>query len=240
MSTIFLDVIDKLVTQLHTVEIEFLVDKCCTLMASDVHNIKLFTDSFIKKLFKCSHPSLLKIYLLPFITWLDNTILLELAATYEEVSILGLFCKLTHIIDDTEPIISYPIPSFSQLIIPLDDSEYTIVAVKTLQNCSELILQDVKDVKDLLMSHCELTAHAVQLVAVDYHCNYMYWMIPKQVQCLVENGLKRPQYDLWIKEIILLPNCFFSAVDHFNQLVTNDPFDLHNVSLKGLIKVSGC
>ena len=70
----FFEVIDKLVTQLHTVDIEFLADKCRTLMASDVHNIKLFTDSFIKKLFKCSHPNLLKIYLLPFITWLDNSL----------------------------------------------------------------------------------------------------------------------------------------------------------------------
>ena len=240
MNTIFLEVIDKLVTQLHTVDIEFLADKCHTLMTSDVHNIKFFTDNFIKKLFKCSHSSLLKIYLLPFITWLDSTILIELAAAYEEVGVLELFCKFTHIIDDTEPITSYPIPTFSQLIIPLDDSEYTIVAIETLQSCSGLVLQDIKDVKDLLTSHWELTAHSLQLIAIDYYCNFMYWMIPKQVQCLVENGQKRPLYDSWIKEIILLPDSFFSADDHFNQLVTNDPFNLHNLSLKDLIKVCGC
>ena len=76
MNASFLEVIDQLVTQLHTVDIEFLADKCRTLMASDVHNIKLFTNSFINKLFKCSHSNLLKIYLLPFITWFDNTILI--------------------------------------------------------------------------------------------------------------------------------------------------------------------
>ena len=57
----FLEVIDKLAAQLHTVDIEFLAEKCDTLMASDVHSIKLFTDSFIKKLFKCSNSNLLKI-----------------------------------------------------------------------------------------------------------------------------------------------------------------------------------
>ena len=166
--------IDKLVAQLHTVDMVFLADTCCALMASDVHNIKLFNYGFIKKLFKCSHPSLLKIYLLPFITWLDNSILIELATAYEKFSVLELFCKFIHIIDDTEPITSYPIPIFSQLMIPLDDSEYTMVAVKTFQNCSKLVLKDVKDVKELLTSHWELTAHALHLVAIDYHYNCMY------------------------------------------------------------------
>ena len=240
MNATFLKVIDKLAVQLHTVDLEFLADKCRTLMASDVHNIKLFTDSLIKKLFKCSHQNLLKIYLLPFITWLDNTVLIELAADYEEVSVLELFCKFTHIIDDTELITSYPIPTFSQLIIPLDDSEYTIVAVKMFQNCSGLILKDVKDVKKLLTSHWELTAHALHLAAIDYPCNFMYWMIPKKVQCLVENRLNQGQNELWNKgifHIFLLSKNFFSANDHYTQQVINDPFNVYHVSLKDSLKV---
>ena len=225
--------------QLPMVDLEFIADKCCTLMASDVRNIKLFTNGFIRKLHKCSHSSLLKNYLLPFITWLDNTILIELATAYEN---LELVCKFIHIIDDTEPITSYPVPTFSQLIIPLEDSEYTIVAVKTFQNCSELILKDVKDVKELLKSHWELTAHALQLVAIDYHYNYMYWMIPKQVQHLVENELNQGRYDLWIKgivQIILFPNEYFSASGCFNQQVSNHSFTVYDLSLKDMIKVCG-
>ena len=212
--------IDKLVKQLHTVDLEFLADKCRTLMASDVHNIKLFTDSFIKKLFRCSHLSLLKIYLLPFITWLDNSVLIELAAAYEEYDTLEPLNCLT---DVTEHITSYPIATFSQLIIPLDDSEYTIVAVKTSQNCSGLILKDVKDVKDLLTSHWELTVHALHLVAIDYHCNSMYWMIPKQVKSLIES---KEHHELWygrISEVVMLPSNFFSVTDDFDQ---PSPFNL--------------
>ena len=228
--------IDKLAAQLHTADIEFLADKCRTLMASDAHNIKLFTDKFIKKLFKCSHPSSLKIYLLSFITWLDNAILIELAAVYEKVDVMKLFCKIN---DDTEPITSYPIPTFSQLIIPLDDSEYTIVAVKMFQNCNELLLKDVKIVKELLASHWELTTYALHLAAIDYHCNYMYWMIPKQVQFLVEKRLNQGRYDLFLKgifQIALLPYDFYSA-DGDNQQIINDPFSVYHLPLKDSIKV---
>ena len=234
----FLEVIDKLVAQLHTVDIEFLVDKCRTLMASDVHNIKLFTDSFIRKLFKCSY---LNIYLLPFISWLDNTILIDLIAAYEKSDGLELFCKFMCIIDDTELITSYPIPTFSQLIIPLDDSEYTIVAIKIYQKCDELILKDITNFKEILTTHWELTSHAFHLVAIDYNYNCMYWMIPKKVRPLLENKLQG-QCNLWIKGIVqidLIPNECFSADDHFNQQVINDPFSVCRLSLKDSIKVCG-
>ena len=239
----FLEVIDNLAARLHTVDVEFLVDKCCTLMASDIHNIKLFTDNFIKKLYKCSFSSsLLKIYLLPFITWLDNTILIKLATAYEKVVDLGLFCKFIHIIDGTEPVTSYPIPTFSQLLIPLDDSQYTIVVVKTFGSCSKLTLNDVVDVKEFLTSYWELTIHALHLAAIDHHNNYMYWMIPKQVQHLVENRLNQGQLELWNKEIFqifLLPRYFYSDNNYFNQQVIRDPFSVHAVSIKDSVEVCG-
>ena len=130
---------------MHTVDIEILVGKFRTLMASDIHSIKLFTDSFIKKLFNCLHSNqeyscsnLFRIYLLPFNTWLDNAILGELLPTaYEKV----MLSKFNYILDDNAPITSYPIPTFSQLIIPLDDSEYTIIATETVRNSSELTLK---------------------------------------------------------------------------------------------------
>ena len=232
--------IDKLAAQLQTVDIVLLAYKCRTLMASDVHNIKLFTYNFVKKLFMCSHLSLLKIYLSPFITWLDKSILIELVTAYEKFSGLELFCKFIHIINDTEPITSYPIPTFSQLIIPLDDSEYTIVAVKMFQNCSELVLKDVKDVKELLASHWELTAHALHLIAIDYYYNCMHWMIPKHVQHLVENRLNQGHHELRNKgvlQIVLLSRNVFSADDGFDQQVINDPFSVYHLSLKKSIKV---
>ena len=217
-------------------DIEFLVDKCRTLMASDVHNIKLFTDSFIKKLFKCSHPHLLKTYLLPFNTWLDNTILRELATTIWKNITLKSFCEFIYTIDDTQLITLYPIPIFSQLIIPLDNSEYTIVAIKTLQCCNELVLKDVLDIKEFLRSHCELTVHAIHLAAIDYSNNCIYWMIPKQVKWLVEVKLSQGQRELLERKIfqaVLLPNGFFAADNDLDQ-VLHGPF---NLLMKDLVEV---
>ena len=210
-------------------------------MASDVHHIKLFTDNFIKKLSKCSDSRLFKIFLLPFITWLDNTILIKLATAYENIVVLKLLSKFVNIIDDTKPITLYPIPTFSQLIIPMDDSEYTIVAVKTFFDCSEFVLKDIVDVKEFLRSHWELTPHALHLAAIDYQNNSMYWMIPKQVQYVVENKLNQEQHELWNKGIIQiasLPSNFFSANNGFNKQVINQSFNFYHLSLKNAIKVS--
>ena len=198
---------------------------------------KLFTDSFIKKLFKCSCSSLLRTYLLPFNTWLDNTILVEVVTASEENDTLELLGKFNSRIDVTQSITLYPIPKFSQLIIPLDDCEHTIVATETLQNCSESTLKDIADVKEFLTSHWELTAHALQLVAIDYHHNCMYWMIPKQVKSLIEDKLSQGQHELQHRGIfmtVLLPNSFFY---NFDQQLINSPFNVSNNSTKDLIEV---
>ena len=242
-----------MVAQLHVVDVEILADKCYTLMASDVHNIKLFTDSFMKKLFQCSDPNLLKLYLLPFNTWLDYTILKELLKGYENIDV----SKFLFITDDTQPITSYPIPSFSQLIIPLDDSEYTIVAIKTVKNCRELTLEDITGIdgiKEFLRSYWELTAHALQLIAIDYFYNFIYWMIPKSVKFLIEDKLNQRQsklnqrqYELsqgqcilWsrgIVQAVLLPDNFFSA-ESSDQQMFNDPFNISSHLVMDSVKVA--
>ena len=242
MNTIFLEVIEGLVAHIHTVDIEFLANKCCTLMASNIHSIKLFTDSFVKKLFKCSNLNLLKLYLLPFNTWFDNTILRELATSYENTDLLKQFCKYVSVIDETQLIMSYPIPTYSQLIIPLDDSEYTIVAIKTFRNCSELVLRDVKDIKELLISYWELTAHAIYLAAIDYPHNLIYWMIPKQVKQLVVDKLNKGFYELWQRGIfmaMLLPKDFFAAQNYFDNQEINIPFNVSKHLLTNSMEVCG-
>ena len=243
VNIIFLEVVDKLVPQVHAADIKVLAERCCTLMASNIHNIEMFTDSFIRKMFNCPHSGLIKIHLLPFITWLDNTILIELVAACEKTDILELLYEFNDsITKDNKLIISYSIPKFSQLIIPLDDSEYTIVAIKTFQNCSEFVMQNVKDIKEFLRSHWELTAHAIQLAAIDYRYNFIYWMIPKQVQSLVENKLSEGQYYLWrggIAQAVLLPNNYLSTENDFDQQIVNNPFSILKLKLKNLPKVCG-
>ena len=230
-----------MIAHLCAVDIEIIAERCCTLLAtSNDHKIKLFTDNFVKKLFKCSNSNLLKMHLLPFNTWLDNTILIELSTTYENINIFEQFCNFIRIIDDNRPITSYPIPTFSQLVIPLDDSEYTLVATETVRNCNELVLKDVTDVKEFLKSYWELTNHAIQLAAIDYNYNNIYWMIPKQVQLLIENKLNPGQHEFWHKEIfqvVLLPKDFFSTDNYRDRFMINNPFKVSNLVSKDSLKV---
>ena len=109
------------------------------------------------------------------------------------------------------------------------------MAVKTLQNFSRLSLKDVKDVKELLTSHWELTAHALHLAAIDYHYNYMYWMIPKQVKSLVEDKLNQGQHELWnmgIFQVVLIPSEFSSSGKDCDQQMISDPFNFSNGVMK--------
>ena len=210
-------------------------------MASNIYDIKLFTDSFIKRIHQYPSSSLIDYHLLPFITWFDNTVLIELVAACEKIDILEQLYKFNKcIINDNQLITSYSIPKFSQLIIPLDDSEYTIIAIKTFKNCSELVLQDVKDIKEFLQSQWEITAHAIQLAAIDYQCNFIYWIIPKQAQSLVENKLSKGQYYLWrggIFQAVVLPNNFYSIENDFDQQIANNPFNISKLLLKDSLKV---
>ena len=221
-------------------------------MASDTHNIKLFTDSFMKKLFKCSDSNLLKLYLLPFNNWLDNTILKELLKGYEKIDISKFLC----ITDDTQPITSYPIPTFSQLIIPWDDSEYTIVAIKIVKSCSDLTLAGIAGIKEFLRSYWELTAHALQLIAIDYFYNFIYWIIPKNVKFLIEDKLNQKQSKLNQRqhELNLIMSsinygvrelsrqCYsqiiFSAKNNSDQQVFNDPFNISSHLVMDSVTVS--
>ena len=74
----FLDLADKLVAKMSTADVAVLANKCSTLMASDVHQIPLFTPEFMNKLINCTYPFVFKIYLLPYISWFDCSILRQL------------------------------------------------------------------------------------------------------------------------------------------------------------------
>ena len=89
----------------------------------------LFTKHWLRKI---KSLFLFKIYLLPFITWLDYSILKKLvmsSGSQDALKLLNLFDYKIHSYC-IQPIGSFPIPPPSQLTIPLDDSEYTLLAME--------------------------------------------------------------------------------------------------------------
>ena len=125
----------------------------------------------------------------------------------ENESAIKLMNEFDSFIDDSQPVTSYPVPAPSQLMIPLDDSDYTVVATIHSKSLEETTLKQVKDTKRLLVDRWQITEHSMQLIALQAQFGYLYWLIPKTVASLIKN------YDVMLKDgimIFVFPDTFFS------------------------------
>ena len=225
VNMIFYDLIDHLYLHLSVME-KLPVD---LRKYSDINS--LCTEQQLKKI---KSLYLFKIYLLPFITWLDHSTLKELVVASGNEDAQQLLNLFDSKIDSycNQPITSFPIPSPSQLMIPLDDSEYTLLAMKfclpsrgdTTQDM--IILQDVMDIKLIMKHEWKMSNHeinSIQLVAVHGKLGLLYWIIPK---CLVEMIKSNLVHD-WKSGIIMmavLPENFHSLEN--NSEILKGPLSL--------------
>jgi len=190
----FLDLVDVLLLHLSAADklLYNLTEECQKLMASSMHEVSLFNEQFLKKLNNVSSYFMLKLILLPFMSWLDHSVLWQLVLASKNEVAMRLLKQFNSLIDYTRPFISYPIPAPSQLMIPLDDSDYTLMTTKCDCNLEEVSLQRIADMKALLISKLEITDHAMQLMAVHINQKTLYWMIPK---CILSNLKDKLNYD---------------------------------------------
>ena len=216
VNVIFNDLIDHLLLYLSAAEkISFDLRKC-----SDINPL------FAKKhLQKVKSFYLLKIYLLPFVTWLDHSILNELvvaSGSEDAQQLLNLFgAKIDSY--SNQPITSFPLPSCTQLMIPLNDCEYTLLAIKFIPPSRGgptqgiILLQDVKNVKLALERKWKITSHDIQLVAVHTKLGLLYWMIPKHLVEVVESNIV-PDWSSGIIMMAVLPTNFHSLQENSDML----------------------
>ena len=198
----FYDFIDHLYLHLFATEkFSFNLYKMCNNISPP------FTEQWLKRISECKLLNLFKIYLLPFMTWLDHSVLEELVAasgSEDAQWLLNLFnSKIKSYYN--QPITSFPIPSPSQLMIPLDDSEYAILAMKIFpstptDSSQSIVLQDVIDIKFTMKHKWKMNSHEIQLVAVHLKLKVLYWMIPKS---MVEVSRSNLVHD-WKSGIIIM------------------------------------
>ena len=194
----------------------------------------MFTEQWLKNIGNCKSLYLFKMYLLPFITWLDHSILNELVAasgSEDAQQLLNLFDSKINSYSN-QPITSFPILSPSQLMIPLDDSEYTLLAMKFCppsQGDSTqgiMMLQDVMDIKLTMKHKWKIGSHhEIQLVAVHTKLATLYWIIPKSLVEVIKSNLLQ----VWKSGIIMmaiLPVNFHSLEDNIESL--KGPFSSPN------------
>ena len=228
----FLDLIDKLVTQMSTADVVYLANKCCTLTSDDHHKITLFTPDFVNKLINCIYPFVFKVYLLPYISWFNCSILRQLIIFSANDKALRMVDHFTNSVDYSKSITSYPIPEFSQMMITLDESQYTLLATKHHKSIDALVLQDLLHIKELLKKRFEITEYAIHLAGICAAARVICWLLPKQVRSLVETNLKLidGQLELWDEGHILiklLPDNYF-LYESNSQHNNDDLFDVFN------------
>ena len=215
VNLIFCDLIDHLYLHLSVMEkLPFDLRKY-----SDIN--PLFTEQRLKK---TKSLYLFKIYLLQFITWLDHSILKELvvaSGSEDAQQLLDLFdAKLDSFWN--QPIALFPILSPSQLMIPLDDSEYTLLTMKfclpsrddTTQGM--IMLQDVMDIKLILKHKWNINNHeinSIQLVAIHVKLKLLHWIIPKCLTAVIKSDLVHKWKSGIIMMAVLPPN-FHSLEDN--------------------------
>ena len=228
----FFNLVDKILLLLSTADkICFnFADKCRSLMASDTHKIPLFADPFLSKLIECKSIFLLKILLLPFLSWLDHSVLQELTSHSDNDSVTDLLTQFDSLIDTDKPITAYPIPTLSKLMIPLDDN-FTIVATKAACNFEKRSLNTITHFKGRLMKLWKITEHAIQLIAICTKLNYLYWIVPQCIVSVIMNSLHNSeiQYELWesgITMTTILPNLFIDDHDINTQQFAGGPFSV--------------
>ena len=230
VNLVFYDLIDHL--YLHLIETEKFSIHLIGGISSPL------TEQWLKKISNCKSLYLFKIYLLSFVTWLDHSILKALViksgSDYAQ-QLLKLFdSKINSYCN--ELIASFPLLSPNQLVIPLDDSDFTLLALKFCppfhHRTSESItvLKDVMDIKLIMKRKWKMSSnetHSIQLVAVHTKLELVYWMIPK---CLVEVIEKNLIHD-WKPGIIMmavLPINFRCTNVEANSEVLKGPFSSLN------------
>ena len=170
---------------------------------SDVN--PLFTKQWLKTV---KSLYLFKMYLLLFITWFDHSILKELvvaSCSEDAQQLLNLFDSKIDSYSN-QPIKSFPIPFPNQQMIPLDNSEYTLLAMKFLPSSQSdttegvITLKDVIDIKQKMECKWKMSSHDIQLVAVHSKLEYLYWMILKHLVEVIEGNLIHS----WKSRIIML------------------------------------
>lgn len=161
---------------------ELLIKWCENLMVSDTHQIKLFTANFIDQIRQLkTSPAILKM-LCHYWTW-SNYSILKVLAQFSKLA-LELLEEFGTRLNTMLPITEYPIGSLAVSMFPYDSSSYTVLTLECDHKLNHS-LQLVYDMQSLITENCDITQHALLLLAVDSDPTRLHWMIPKSVVTIV-------------------------------------------------------
>ena len=178
---------------------ELLIKWCENLMASDTHQIKLFTANFIDKIRQLKASSAILKMLSHYWTW-NNYSILKVLAQFSKLA-LDLLEEFGTRLNTMLPITEYPIGSLAVSMFPYDTSSYTVLTLECDHKLNHS-LQLVYDMQSLITENCDITQHALQLLAVDSDPTRLHWMIPKSVVTIVNARVMECSQILFSKGVV--------------------------------------
>ena len=147
-------------------------------------------------------------------TWNNHSILTYLASFSEvALSLLEDFDSRLHL---KFGISKYPLLQPAPLLIPYNNNSYTILTLKCDKKLNSS-LQLVHEMQSVLIEKCEITEHALQLLAVQSNPLLLQWMISKYIVTIINVNVRQHcQYfaTKGITEITIDPNIKHSIDSH--------------------------
>ena len=167
---------------------KLLIKWCENLMASKIHDIKLLSSYSLYKLRQLKTSSAILKMMSMFWSWSNRSILKCLAefsviaaALLEDFdSRLYLNCLIT----------KYPIPLPAPPMIPHNNNSFTVLTLKCIGKL-QVTLQKVYDIQSMIIEKCEITQHALHLLAVQSCPLILQWMISKYIVTVINRNVRK-------------------------------------------------
>ena len=190
-------------------------EQCETLMASQEHDIALFSPDYLSSLKECNEmPEILQ-RLSPYYKWSDHSVLHALVQACNNPEAAMLLQQFDSQVDLSLPITEYPIPQPIPSMAPYDSSTQTVLAVKLNTELRKLSLQQVTKLRCLIQKNFKITEHSLQLMAAKSSSAVLYWLIPKCISHLIDSKFLQDSslHGSRVQEVCIYPGTLFISAD---------------------------
>ena len=177
---------------------KLLIKWCENLTASEKHKIKLLPPYSLYKLRKLRSSSAILKMMSVLWTWNNHSILMCLAdfSPVAQTLVEEFYSRLHLKFNVTKYPVLLPTPS----TIPYNNNSYTILTLKCDKKLN-VSLQLVYEMQSVLIEKCEITEHALQLLAVQSSPLLLQWMISKYIVTIINVNVRQHCQYLATKEI---------------------------------------
>ena len=177
---------------------ELLRKWCENLLASEIHNIKLLPPYSVFKLRKLKTSSAILKMMSMFWSWSNHSVL-KCLAEFSDIAaaLLEDFDSKLYL---NSLITKYPIALPAPSMIPHNNDSFTVLTLKC-NGKLPVTLQEVYDIQSMIIEKCEITQHALQLLAVQNNPLILQWMISKYIVHLINTNVRKYHKYFVSKEI---------------------------------------